>query len=399
MGTASGSPVKAGDWLIAIDTNGDNKADDWHLIEQKVANPLPMFAGHTVGEVLAITDVAAGKADWSPVKLIADYVAGDTYGTGSIAVHNQFFWRALQVTKDEPSDTSPQWERIELLKGTPDGVGIGRIDVFTTLTIPKTHLLCDGSTFDKLVYPDLFKFLGSDKTPDLRDKFVRGWSAARAPMNVQGQATAKPTTPFTADSAGNHQHASAGNHQHTASATQPYGSDEYGQRRTHGRRWSRRARMAGRGPAHHSRRLVTTSTPQRVRTPTPSPVATPRPGPRTPPWSTPIQALPCHRADRDQACASGQGLGRRRLAEGLGGLPQRRAVGRTVRPAHGVGRTCCSWLGEPGRDDDDPGLGQCGLAQGRSGGLERHDVARVEGSFLSAPRLLPSPTGFRSRAA
>ena len=229
LGTASGSPVKAGDWLIAIDTDGDNKADDWHLIEQKVADPLPMFAGHSVGEVLAITDVSAGKADWSPVKLIADYVAGDTYGTGSIAVHNQFFWRALQVTKDEPSDTSPQWERIELLKGTPDGVGIGRIDVFTTLTIPKTHLLCDGSTFDKLVYPDLFAFLGSDKTPDLRDKFVRGWSAARAPMNVQGQATAKPTTPFTADSAGNHQHASAGGHKHIEGLPgfKPYGS-KYG---------------------------------------------------------------------------------------------------------------------------------------------------------------------------
>lgn len=89
----------------------------------------------------------------------------------------------------------------------PTDNGIGTIGLFSVATVPHSHLVCDGSTFDKALYPQLFGFLGSDTLPDLRDKFLRGWSAARPPMNAQPQATARPTNPFTTSEDGEHRHA------------------------------------------------------------------------------------------------------------------------------------------------------------------------------------------------
>lgn len=99
------------------------------------------------------------------------------------------------------------WKRLtDSLTIAVNATGIGSIAAYSVLTVPDSHLVCDGSTFDKVKFPELFAFLGSDKVPDLRDKFLRGWSATRAPMDAQGQSTARPSTAFTTDRQGSHRH-------------------------------------------------------------------------------------------------------------------------------------------------------------------------------------------------
>jgi hypothetical protein len=86
--------------------------------------------------------------------------------------------------------------------------------MWPSTTFPNGHLLCDGQTFDPLVYPQLRAVLGVNRLPDLRGQFIRGWGAPSGPsstapiLNQAGYATARPTTEFTGvtDTSGGHHH-------------------------------------------------------------------------------------------------------------------------------------------------------------------------------------------------
>jgi microcystin-dependent protein len=57
-----------------------------------------------------------------------------------------------------------------------DGIPIGTIISFPSSSPPKGYLLCDGSDIPTK-YSTLIKLLGGvQKTPDLRQMFIRGWS-------------------------------------------------------------------------------------------------------------------------------------------------------------------------------------------------------------------------------
>ena len=52
---------------------------------------------------------------------------------------------------------------------------VGSIVAYPTYQSPEGFLLCDGSNFDALQYPELYKVLGNvSKLPDLRGQFIRG---------------------------------------------------------------------------------------------------------------------------------------------------------------------------------------------------------------------------------
>ena len=44
-----------------------------------------------------------------------------------------------------------------------------------TATPPADHFICDGTLFSATLYPDLARILGSNRLPDMRDRFVRGY--------------------------------------------------------------------------------------------------------------------------------------------------------------------------------------------------------------------------------
>ena len=68
------------------------------------------------------------------------------------------------------------------LKVKGDGDPIGTIKAWPSSQTPDTEewLECDGSTFDKDQYPELFAALGSTTLPDYKGQFLRGGSAADA---------------------------------------------------------------------------------------------------------------------------------------------------------------------------------------------------------------------------
>lgn len=73
---------------------------------------------------------------------------------------------------------------------------IGEILVTASATIPDGCLLCDGGTYDRVDYPDLYAALAAAfiidddqfRTPDLREKFVYGTSSALFIGNTGGEA-------------------------------------------------------------------------------------------------------------------------------------------------------------------------------------------------------------------
>ena len=72
-----------------------------------------------------------------------------------------------------------------------DGVPVGTIVAYTSATIPPGWLECNGGSFLRATYPDLFKVVGTQfnvagttptyfNVPDLRDLFIRGWNRTTA---------------------------------------------------------------------------------------------------------------------------------------------------------------------------------------------------------------------------
>jgi hypothetical protein len=115
------------------------------------------MTGHHTGDQLVITDPVAGTAGWQP----------NSAGTG---------------------------------------VPVGCISAYIGTVAPPGWLLCDGSTFSPVQYPELAMLLGNVTTPDLRGLFLRGTTATRAPLTIEEQSTARPTSAFTTDSQGAHTH-------------------------------------------------------------------------------------------------------------------------------------------------------------------------------------------------
>lgn len=74
---------------------------------------------------------------------------------------------------------------------------IGEIKTTGSATIPSGCLLCDGATYDRVDYPDLYTALApafivdadSFKTPDLRQSFISGTSVSGDVGTTGGEAT------------------------------------------------------------------------------------------------------------------------------------------------------------------------------------------------------------------
>ena len=59
-------------------------------------------------------------------------------------------------------------------EGSASATPIGTILMWPGSNLPEGYLICNGATFDKDECPELYNILGSDKLPDLRDRFIVG---------------------------------------------------------------------------------------------------------------------------------------------------------------------------------------------------------------------------------
>jgi microcystin-dependent protein len=60
------------------------------------------------------------------------------------------------------------------------GALVGSITMWPTTTPPTGYFLCNGSTYDTVIYSALFAVLGTNTLPDFRGKFTRGYD----PTNI-----------------------------------------------------------------------------------------------------------------------------------------------------------------------------------------------------------------------
>lgn len=194
------------------------------------AGELPLDVGQSGDEFINITDqrqyIFTGlswvERPYPPMNTvnIRDWLDVGTdgfkvkYAMGDLVIHDGAIFRALQDTVATPGTDDTLWTRVALYMGVKDVLGIGRIDMFPVLPVPSSHLVCDGSKYDKHAYPELFDYLKTDTLPDLRNEFIRGWSAGRAPLTKENWSTGFPRAGLRNSTDGNHQHGTAGNHRH-----------------------------------------------------------------------------------------------------------------------------------------------------------------------------------------
>ena len=91
---------------------------------------------------------------------------------------------------------------------TSYAVPVGVVEAYFGSKAPRGWLICDGSTFDKAVYPELFEVLGSETLPDLRESALVGAGTRAAGVANHDVYTVGQ---FKDDQVQNHRHFRNGN--------------------------------------------------------------------------------------------------------------------------------------------------------------------------------------------
>ena len=127
-------------------------------------------------------------------------------------------------TKSDYVIKDNSWVKVDEDVPIVDGSPIGSIVTYPSLTPPEGYLLCDGSTFEATLYPELNVLLGGNTLPDLRMQFIRG-TDNQAKLNGfphHQDTTRRPRAPFQTNQAGNHYHSIGAFDQEAADIVQQY---------------------------------------------------------------------------------------------------------------------------------------------------------------------------------
>lgn len=128
-----------------------------------------------------------------------------------------FYKNGLLYRKDENGVEQ------QILGSNGEFTPLGSIMALYGTVIPSGWLLCDGSTFDQVVYPGLYSFLNnSNIVPDLRGQFLRGKNNGRSD-GKQDPDGERAIGHFQLDDFKTHRHAAiASNHDVDSSASQGF---------------------------------------------------------------------------------------------------------------------------------------------------------------------------------
>jgi len=127
-------------------------------------------------------------------------------------------------TKSDYVIKDNSWVKVDEDVPIVDGSPIGSIVTYPSLTPPEGYLLCDGSTFEATLYPELNVLLGGNTLPDLRMQFIRG-TDNQAKLNGfphHQDTTRRPRAPFQTNQTGNHYHSIGAYEQESQDMVQQY---------------------------------------------------------------------------------------------------------------------------------------------------------------------------------
>jgi hypothetical protein len=125
------------------------------------------------------------NSSWSSIYNIISGSSAKWNSNYQTITHNQSAWDSNNQTV---SQNSPNWDSLyntlSLISGVD--VPIGSIAAFAMSSIPDGWLKCNGASYSRTVYSNLFSKIGTTFTPtiatttfnvpDLRGRFIRGWA-------------------------------------------------------------------------------------------------------------------------------------------------------------------------------------------------------------------------------
>ncbi|WP_460213329.1 phage tail protein [Escherichia coli] len=141
---------------------------------------------------------------------VPEWHAEQEYHIGSICTHNGESYQSLQNANIGSQPPSAKWTPVLTSKNGLANLGLGEGSAlpvgvpvpWPSETPPTGWLKCNGAPFSAEEYPKLAKAYPTNKLPDLRGEFLRGWDdgrgvdSGRALMSAQGDAIRNITGNF-----------------------------------------------------------------------------------------------------------------------------------------------------------------------------------------------------------
>ena len=118
---------------------------------------------------------------------VPEWHAEQEYHIGSICTHNGESYQSLQNANIGSQPPSAKWTPVLTSKNGLANLGLGEgsalpvgVPVPWPSAIPPTGWLkCNGAAFSAVEYPKLARVYPTNKLPDLRGEFIRGWDDSR----------------------------------------------------------------------------------------------------------------------------------------------------------------------------------------------------------------------------
>jgi hypothetical protein len=141
---------------------------------------------------------------------VPEWHAEQEYHIGSICTHNGESYQSLQNANIGSQPPSAKWTPVLTSKNGLANLGLGEGSAlpvgvpvpWPSATPPTGWLKCNGAAFSAEEYPELAKAYPTNKLPDLRGEFIRGWDdgrgidAGREILSAQGDAIRNITGTF-----------------------------------------------------------------------------------------------------------------------------------------------------------------------------------------------------------
>ena len=118
---------------------------------------------------------------------VPEWHAEQEYHIGSICTHNGESYQSLQNANIGSQPPSAKWTPVLTSKNGLANLGLGEGSAlpvgvpvpWPSATPPTGWLKCNGAAFSAEEYPELAKAYPTNKLPDLRGEFIRGWDDGR----------------------------------------------------------------------------------------------------------------------------------------------------------------------------------------------------------------------------
>ncbi|MDD8067664.1 phage tail protein [Escherichia coli] len=118
---------------------------------------------------------------------VPEWHAEQEYHIGSICTHNGESYQSLQNANIGSQPPSAKWTPVLTSKNGLANLGLGEGSAlpvgvpvpWPSATPPTGWIKCNGAPFSAQEYPELAKAYPTNKLPDLRGEFIRGWDDGR----------------------------------------------------------------------------------------------------------------------------------------------------------------------------------------------------------------------------